>query len=64
MDLSQHAEARARQRGIPPVAIDLVLDYGAVEFHRGREVFSLDEKGAEKGQTVSGETEMTGTARS
>ena len=54
MNLSHHAEARARQRGIPPVAIDLVLDYGSIEFHRGREVFRLDKKGLRKARQYLG----------
>ena len=54
MNLSNHAEARCQQRGIPPVAVDLVLDFGAVEFHRGREVFMLDKKGLRKARRYLG----------
>jgi hypothetical protein len=54
MNLSNHASERCHQRGIPPVAIDVVLDFGAVEFHRGREIFSLDKKGLRKAKHYLG----------
>lgn len=33
-DLTQHAEMRARQRGIPPLIIDWLRDYGAVHYDK------------------------------
>jgi len=54
MNLSSHASARCHQRGIPPVAIDLVMDFGSVEFHRGREIFRLDKKGLRKAKHYLG----------
>ena len=54
MNLSQHAFERSNQRGIPPVAIDLILEFGEVEFHKGREIFSLGKKGLRKAQHYLG----------
>ncbi|SFG68325.1 hypothetical protein [Neptunomonas qingdaonensis] len=45
MNISKHASERIEQRSIPQVAIDLILDWGKVEHHRGSEVYHLDKKG-------------------
>ena len=44
MTLSNHAIERCNQRGIPEAMIDLVLRFGAAEYHRGSEIFRLDKK--------------------
>lgn len=31
MNLTKHASIRQQQRGIPPIIIDLLIDYGTVE---------------------------------
>lgn len=31
MKLTKHASVRQQQRGIPPIVIDLLIDYGTVE---------------------------------
>ena len=54
MNLTKHASARCQQRSIPPVAIDLILDFGAVEYHRGREIILLDKKGLRKAKRYLG----------
>ena len=52
MTMTTHAEVRAQQRGIPPLAIDLVLSYGACEYdHHGGVIRYFDKrarKAAEK----------------
>jgi len=54
MYLSNHASVRCNQRGIPPFAIDLILDFGAVEHNRGREIFWLDKKGLRRAKHYLG----------
>ena len=54
MNFSKHAFERSDQRGIPPVAIDLILEFGDVEFHKGREIFSLGKKGLRKARHYLG----------
>lgn len=38
---SNHAEIRMQQRAISPSTIDVLHDFGEVEFHHGCEIFSL-----------------------
>jgi len=38
---TNHAYTRMQQRGIQPVEIDAVLDFGQCEFHQGCEIFSV-----------------------
>lgn len=46
MKTTQHYEKRAQQRGIPPVVIDWVLDYGTEEFdHHGAIIHFFDRDG-------------------
>jgi|TARA_B100002003_G_C14036987_1_gene499712 hypothetical protein len=46
--LSKHAADRCSARGIPQVAIDILVTFGKPEFHKGREIYSLDKKGLRK----------------
>jgi hypothetical protein len=39
-----HAQSRLQQRCISMVEAEIVKDYGQVEFHRGREIYSLRRK--------------------
>jgi len=41
-DLTHHAAVRSQQRGIPPLIIDLVIDYGRMIQRGGASVFFLD----------------------
>jgi hypothetical protein len=42
---SKHARIRAQQRGIPPLVVDLLLDFGATKHdHRGAEIHYFDRK--------------------
>jgi hypothetical protein len=41
--LTDHARVRMQQRGIPPTALECLLDYGRVEHdHRGAAIVYLD----------------------
>jgi hypothetical protein len=44
-DISRHASTRAQQRGVPPLILNWLLDYGAQEFDgRGGVVRYFDNK--------------------
>ncbi|SEL42139.1 protein of unknown function [Colwellia chukchiensis] len=45
---TNHAYARMQQRGIQPVEIEAVLDFGQCEFHQGCEIFSVRKSAAKK----------------
>lgn len=40
MNISCHAELRMNQRGITPLMIDLLKEFGAVQYHGGSEVLT------------------------
>ena len=43
LSLSQHARVRMQQRGIPPRAVELLLEHGAVQHdHQGGRVLYFD----------------------
>jgi hypothetical protein len=43
--LTEHARARMQQRGIPPTALDLLLDYGReAHDHRGCRIVRFDKR--------------------
>ena len=44
MELTQHAETRIQQRGIPHAAVDAILSYGRRRRHHGADVYFLDKK--------------------
>jgi len=45
---TSHAIQRMQQRGVTGAMIDLVLDYGSVDYHRGAEVISITKHDWEK----------------
>ena len=45
MNLTKHAAYRVGERCISQAAIDLVLDWGVIEHHRGAEIYRLNKKG-------------------
>jgi len=47
MKFCQHAEMRMNQRGISPLLIDLILEFGEIEQHKGSEIYHLT-KNAER----------------
>lgn len=59
MHMSNHAVERSHQRAIPEVVIDLILDYGATEYHRGREKRWLDKKGLRLARRYLGKPHQT-----
>jgi len=54
MILSNHAIERCNQRGIPEAMVDLVIRFGAVEYHSGSEILRLDKKGMRKAKEYLG----------
>ena len=53
--LTQHAQARLRQRGIPPDMLELLLDYGdSVHDHAGAEVLYFTRTARESVRRVRG----------
>ncbi len=44
-DLTQHAQKRSQQRGIPPFIMELILDYGRCMYRHGADVHYLDKSG-------------------
>lgn len=54
MNTTKHADSRIEQRSIPSVVIDLILDFGATEHHRGCEKLWLDKKGLRQAKKYLG----------
>ena len=54
MNMTNHATQRSDERAIPGLVIDLILDFGAVEYHRGREKMWLDKKGLRQARRYLG----------
>ena len=42
LNLTHHADVRIQQRGIPPLIIDLLMNYGRLTRHKGADVYFLD----------------------
>lgn len=42
MEITNHANERMQQRGIYPIMVDLLKEFGSVQFHKGRQVLSID----------------------
>ena len=42
MNMTNHAQTRIQQRGIPAQAVDVLLSYGRRRRHRGADVYFLD----------------------
>lgn len=55
MQNTVHASIRGQQRGVPPIIVDLLLQYGAREHDaRGGEVVYFDKKSKRKVETYVG----------
>ncbi len=52
--MTKHAEVRCAERAIPGVVVDLILDFGAIEHHKGREKMWLDKKGLRQARRYLG----------
>lgn len=48
MNLTNHANARIQQRGIPHAAVDAILAYGRRRRHHGADVYFLDKKSRQR----------------
>ncbi len=44
MKFSEHAQQRINQRGISPFVVDLIMEFGDVEYHQGKEIFRISRK--------------------
>ena len=42
MYMTNHAQARTQQRGIPPIAVEALMSYGRRRRHRGADIYFLD----------------------
>jgi len=59
MSMTKHAETRCQERAIPGVIVDLILDFGAIEHHRGCEKIWLDKKGLRQARRYLGKPHQT-----
>ena len=53
-NMTQHAQKRSQQRGIPPFIHGLIIDYGQCKYSHGAEVHFLDKAGRRKLQRELG----------
>ena len=54
--LTTHARVRMQQRGIPPTALDVLLDYGRESHdHRGCRIVRFDKRSRRRAARVLGE---------
>jgi hypothetical protein len=42
--LTTHAEIRCQQRGIPPLIVEWLLDFGTPVYNHGAEIYRFDKK--------------------
>lgn len=55
MNMSHHAAIRSQQRGVPPLVVDLLLQFGRSEYDgRGGEVFYFDHRARKRVQAYTG----------
>lgn len=55
MTMNNHATARAQQRGVPPLVVDLLLEFGVREHDsRGAEIVYFDRRAKKHLETYSG----------
>jgi len=53
--ITHHAQVRGKQRGIPPVILDWLLDFGARENHAGTEVVYFDKTARKRLRSYAGQ---------
>ena len=51
---TKHAIKRCNTRGIPKVMIDILLNYGSPEYHKGNEILRLDKRGLRSAEQYLG----------
>ncbi|ADE13967.1 conserved hypothetical protein [Nitrosococcus halophilus Nc 4] len=44
MALTKHAQNRMQQRGIPPLAVELLMAYGRIEYQNGSQLLYFDNR--------------------
>lgn len=55
MKTTNHATVRCQQRGIPPLVIDLLLQFGCHEHdHSGAEIFYFDQRSRKRIESYAG----------
>lgn len=55
MKRTSHATARAQQRGIPPIVVDLLLRFGQIEHdHAGAEILYFDRRSKRRVESYVG----------
>ena len=42
IETTHHGSVRARQRGVPPIVLDWLMDYGRVKWRGGADVYYFD----------------------
>lgn len=56
MKTTVHANIRCQQRGIPPLVVDLLLEFGRREHdHAGAEIVYFDQRARKRIETYAGE---------
>lgn len=53
--ITRHAQVRVQQRGIPPMILDWLLDFGAREHYSGSEVVYFDKAARRRLRTYAGQ---------
>ncbi|MET4693617.1 hypothetical protein [Endozoicomonas lisbonensis] len=51
MELTTHASKRGQQRGIAYMLMDLLYQFGSVQYHRGTEIYSMNRSAVETFKT-------------
>jgi len=55
MAMSQHASKRSQQRGVPPLIVDLLIQFGAREFDgKGAEICFFDNRAKKRLKSYAG----------
>lgn len=55
MNMSQHANKRSQQRGVPPLIVDLLIQFGAREYDgKGAEIYFFDNKAKKRLKSYAG----------
>lgn len=52
--LTNHAQVRCQQRGIPQEAVDALLAYGNTRRHHGADIYFLDKRGRSRVEAALG----------
>ena len=64
MHMTQHAQTRIQQRGIPTSAVDAILAFGCRKRHHGADVYFLDRQARSRMASSMGRSEYAKIERS